>query len=491
MQDFQELTIQGIHNLLQSGELTVRELVKAYLERIEKFDRQGPALNAVIKVNPLALDIADALDTAKRRGEDWGPLFGIPVLVKDNIETAGLATTGGSQSLADYIPRRDAFLIQRLRQAGAIILAKTNLHEFAIWGETISSILGQTLNPYDLTRSPGGSSGGTGAAVAANFGAVGIGTDTVNSVRSPASANSLVGVKPTLGLISRTGIIPYSLNQDTAGPMTRTVADAALVLSVISGYDSSDDKTAPCRKTPAFNYQSYLTADGLRGKRLGVIRNFFGQDSLHSSVNTIMQSALQSLANAGAVLVDLKLPWDADTLIGEVSLHQLDFKEHLETYLRGLGGQISVHSIADILASGKFHPGIGDSLRRAGQHSTDGEEYHRRVKLRAEVSQKTLQLMDTNRVDAFVFPHQKRLVVPIGQPQLDRNGVLGAVTGFPAFSVPAGFSNPTADAPIGVPVGIEFLGRPWSEPQLFAMTYAFERASLVRKPPLLRQGAAE
>lgn len=486
LQEVQELTIQKIHHLLQTGELSVRELVQAYLARIEQFDQKGPAINAVIRVNPLALKAADELDAARRRGDACGLLHGIPVLVKDNIETVGLETTGGSLSLAGYIPRQDAFLISRLKQAGAVILAKTNLHEFAIWGETISSILGQTLNPYDLTRSPGGSSGGTGAAVAANFGAVGIGTDTVNSVRSPSSANCLVGVKSTLGLVSRTGIIPYSLNQDAAGPMTRCVADAAAILSVIAGYDPTDSATAACRAIEPANYLAHLNNEGLRGKRLGVIRNFFGKDSIHSEVNAVMATALQQLADQGATLVELSLPWTADWLISDVSLHQYDFREQLEAYLEGLGDQVSVHSIADILASGKYHPGISDALNRAGQLSQHGDEYSRRIILRQEVIRTTQKLLDDQRLDALVFPHQKRLVVPVGQPQLDRNGVLGAVTSFPAFTVPAGFSQPTAYAPQGVPVGLEFIGRPWSEPELFAITYAFEQATSVRKPPLVK-----
>ena len=487
MQEVQEMTIQDIHHYFQTGELTARELVQSYLTRIQSFDRQGPELNAVIQVNPYVLAIADEMDAARRRGDDCGPLHGIPVLVKDNVETAGLATTGGSLSLANFTPEQDSFIICRLKQAGAIILAKTNLHEFAIWGETVSSILGQTLNPYDLTRSPGGSSGGTGAAVAANFGAVGIGTDTVNSVRSPASANCLVGIKPTLGLVSRTGIIPYSLTQDTAGPIARSVADAAVVLSIIAGHDPEDAATAKRSDSEPVTYTACLRSDGLSGKRLGVVRNFFGKDLIHAEVNTVMATALQQMAKHGAVLVEVSLPWDADSLIANVSVHHFDFREHLDTYLHQLGDKVQVHSIADILASGKYHPGIGETLRRALLLKAHGPEYEQRLQRRQDVSRTTLALMDEHQLDALVYPHQKRLVVPTGQPQLERNGVLGAVTGFPAFTVPAGFSQPSDQAPVGVPVGVEFLGRPWAEPELFALTYAFEQATKIRKPPLLQQ----
>lgn len=487
MQQIQEMTIKEIHHYFQTGELTVRELVQTYLMRIQSFDRKGPSLNAVIQVNPSALSIAEELDAALRRGEACGPLYGIPVLVKDNIETAGMVTSGGSLSLANFIPEQDSFIIRRLKQAGAIVLAKTNLHEFAIWGETISSILGQTLNPYDLTRSPGGSSGGTGAAVAANFGAVGIGTDTVNSVRSPASANCLVGIKPTLGLVSRAGIIPYSLTQDTAGPITRCVADAAVVLSVIAGHDLEDTVTAKRSDSEPVNYDAWLRSDGLSGKRLGVVRNFFGNDLIHAEVNAVMANALQQMTEEGAVLVDVFLPWDADSLIANVSVHHFEFREHLETYLHQLGDKVQVHSIADILASGKYHPGIDETLRRALSLNAHGPEYKKRLQRRQDVSRTTLALMDEHQLDALVYPHQKRLVVPTGQPQLERNGVLGAVTGFPAFTVPAGFSQPSDQAPIGVPIGVEFLGRPWAEPELFTVSYAFEQATKIRRPPLLQQ----
>ena len=433
MLEVEELTIHEIQHNVFSGKLSVRELTQAYIERIQTFDQQGSALNAVIQVNPSALAAADDLDAARRSGKQCGVLHGVPVILKDNIETEGLATTAGSLSLAGYTPCQDAFLVTKLKQAGVIILAKANLHEFAIWGETVSSMLGQTLNAYDQTRSPGGSSGGTGAAVAANFCAAGIGTDTVNSVRSPSSANCLVGIKPTLGLVSRNGLIPYSLNQDTAGPMTRSVTDAAIVLSVISGYDPADLVTVSCKDTAPPDYISHLHHKGLQNKRLGVIVNFFGKAPVHAPVNTVLAEALQQLTAQGATLVELSLPWDSDYLISDVSLHQYDFKEELESYLQKLDSKMQVHSIADILASGKYHPGIHDTLYRALTLAKDSDQYRQRVVLKQEVTQKTMALMDKHRLDALVFPHQQRLVVPVGQPQLDRNGVLGAVTGFPCL----------------------------------------------------------
>lgn len=241
------LSVKKFHQLLLSGELSCRELVEYYLRRIEAYDHAGPCLNALILLNPRALEEADAIDAAVRKtGRLTGKLCGVPVTLKDNVNTSDLETTAGSESLRGFTPDDDAFITKKLRAAGAIILAKANLHEFAIWGETISSILGQTLNTYDLTRTPDGSSGGTGAAIAADMGMVGIGTDTINSVRSPSSACSLVGIMPTIGMVSRSGIVPYSLTQDTAGPLCRTVADAAAVLEVISGYDKEDEETAWC-----------------------------------------------------------------------------------------------------------------------------------------------------------------------------------------------------------------------------------------------------
>ena len=243
--ELMEMTIGQIHQAMLSGQLSCRELTAGYLARIEAYDQTGPALNSIIQVNPRALEEADRLDALfQQKGGLSGPLHGIPVLLKDNVNTADMPTTAGSKSLEGFLPEHDAFITKKLREAGALVIAKTNLHEFAIWGETISSILGQTVNPYDLSRTPGGSSGGTGAAVACNFGVIGIGTDTINSIRSPASACALAGIRPTVGLVSRAGIVPYSLTQDTAGPICRTVEDCVRTLEVIAGYDPEDEETA-------------------------------------------------------------------------------------------------------------------------------------------------------------------------------------------------------------------------------------------------------
>jgi len=272
-----EATISDVQAAYKSGALTSVRLVQAYLERIRACDQAGPKLNVVIFLNPRALEEAAALDQHFRRtGKFVGPLHGIPVLLKDNVNTRDMPTTGGSLSLAGYTPATDAAITRKLRNAGTIILAKVNLHEFAIWGETVSSIQGQTRNPYDLTRTPGGSSGGTGAGVAANFAIAGIGTDTVNSIRSPASANNIVGIRPTLGLVSRGGIIPYSFTQDAAGLLARTVNDAAKMLNVLVGYDPDDPATAWSVGNTEEDYTKFLKTNGVQGKRIGVLRSFFG-----------------------------------------------------------------------------------------------------------------------------------------------------------------------------------------------------------------------
>lgn len=479
----EEAAIEGIHRAMRQGILTCRSLVEMYLKRIAEFDQKGPALNAVILLNPRALEIADEMDAAFRQKGFVGPLHGIPLLLKDNVDTGDMDTTGGSLSLKGFRPEDDAFITKKLKAAGALILAKVNLHEFAIWGETASSILGQTLNPYDLTRTPGGSSGGTGAGLAANFGTVGIGSDTINSIRSPASACSLVGIRPTIGLVSRDGIIPYSLTQDTAGPITRTVTDAVAVLDAIAGYDPDDDATAWSVGQVPETYTKYLDPKGLQGKRIGVLRSFFGTGPEHQEVNVAIEKCLEAMREQGAEIVEVKDAIDANYLVSEVSVHLYDLKDHLNSYLSILGPKAEVHSLSDVIASGKYHPGIEANIKKAETLSTDSPEYRERLVKRAALQTQTMKLLADYKLDALVYPHQKRLVVPVGQTQIERNGVLGSVTGFPSIVVPGGFSAATESAPIGVPIGLEILGRPWSEPGLIQIAYAFEQATKLRRPP--------
>lgn len=479
-----EATISEIHAAMQCGEITCLELVEMYLDRIQRYDRTTPSLKAIILINPWVRAEAAALDKAYKANGFQGPLHGIPVLLKDNFDTENMPTTAGSKSLENVIPSSDGWVVKRLKEAGAIILAKTNLHEFAVWGETVSSILGQTLNPYDLTRTPGGSSGGTGAGIAANFGIIGMGTDTINSVRSPASACSLVGFRPTLGLVSRNGIVPYSLTQDTAGPITRTVEDAVRTLEVIAGYDPSDPLTKLSENHIPDSYSAFLNLNGLQFKRLGVLKSFFGSEEPHFEVNQVMAAAMSYLATGGATLIDLDTVIDANILVSEVSVHLFDLKHDLGHYLQNLGTLTNCHSLEDILASGLYDPGIEENLKTAVTLDVEGIAYQERLRKRLKVQNQVISLFEEHNLDALVYPHQKRLVVTTGSSQIERNGVLSSVTGFPAITVPAGFSHPTDDAPIGVPIGIEFLAQAWDESKLIEIAYAFERISKSRLVPI-------
>lgn len=478
----EEATVASVHAAFKAGSLTARQLVEACLARIRAYDQAGPKLNAIIFLNPKAADEAAALDEQFRRtGKLVGPLHGIPVLLKDNVNTKDMPTTGGSLSLKGYQPSEDATIAQKLRSAGAIVIAKANLHEFAVWGETVSSIQGQTLNPYDLTRTPGGSSGGTGAGLAAGYAVLGIGTDTVNSIRSPASANDIVGIRPTLGLVSRAGLIPYSHTQDEAGPLARTVADAARMLDALAGYDAKDAATSFSVGHAQKDYAAGLNAGGLKGKRIGVLRSFFGTAKVHEDVNAVASRALEDLKKAGATLVELDTPdLDSGKIANDVSVHLYDLKPDLNAYLAT--AHAPVKSLEEIIASGKFHPNIGDNIKKAQSLEQD-DGYRVRLQKRADLQQRVMKLMADERLDALVFPHQKRLVVPVGETQVDRNGSLGSVTGFPSIVVPGGFSPPTGSAKIGVPVGMEFLGRPWSEKTLIEIGYGYEQATHHRRSP--------
>lgn len=479
-------TISSVHKAMNSSIISCSQLVKMYIERIEKYDKKGPSINSVIMINPNALEIARKMDKEFLESGITKPLHGIPVLLKDNINTKDMPTTAGSLALDGVIPSEDAYITQKLKEAGAIILAKVNLHEFAVWGETISSILGQTLNPYDLTRTPGGSSGGTSAGIAANFGIIGIGTDTINSIRSPASACSLVGLRPTIGLVSRTGIVPYSLTQDTGGPIMRTVEDTAKVLDVISGYDPMDPATSWSIGHIPESYTSYLIQDGLQGKRIGILHSFFGTEDIHKEVNTVIFNSLEKVKENGATLIDIEENINSDKLVEEVSVHLYDLKTHLNRYLKSLADKSKVHSLQDIIESGNYHDGIEENIKYAQTLDINTNTYNKRLIKRLETQDMVMEIMAKYDLDAIVYPHQKRPVVKVGEAQVDRNGVLGSVTGFPSIVVPAGFTKPSNTAPIGVPIGIEFISKKWNEPILLEIAYAFEQATKYHKPPIMK-----
>jgi amidase len=480
----EEATIRETLGALAAGRLTCVQLVQAYLNRIEAYDDKGPALNAIITINSKALDTAAEMDRLYLSNKSaLRALHCIPVILKDNYDTADMPTSGGSLTLAESVPLQDAFIVKKLRDAGALILAKANLTELAMGGNTLSSLGGQTRNPYDITRTPGGSSGGTGAAIAASFGIIGTGSDTGQSIRSPASAQSLVGLRPTRGLISRSGIIPASTTQDEGGPITRTVEDAARVLDAIAGFDPTDPITAfSSNKVPA-TYTAFLDRNGLKGARIGVLMDFFGRDPVHREVNGIVEAAIQTMTGAGATMIRINIP-DLAGLTRDIQLTQFEFKTAFTNYLSRLGPRAPVKTLEEFVARGEFHPSIRGSLRADQQvDGLNAAQYKDRLLQRNELRQAVMSVMAANRLDAILYPHQRRLVVPIGEDQVERNGVLSNSTGFPAIAFPGGFSAPTKSAPVGVPVGIELLGPEWGEPVLIKLAYAFEQIAKIRKPP--------
>lgn len=480
----EEATITTIHNAFKAGELTCQQLVEDYLKRIEKYDEE---LKSIILINPNVIQEAKELDELYKKEGISGSLHGIPVLLKDNVETKDMPTTGGSLSLEGWHSERDAFLVKKLREAGAIIIAKTNLHEFAVWGETVSSILGQSYNPYDYTRTPGGSSGGTGASVAANFGVIGIGTDTINSIRSPASACSLAGIRPTVGLVSRGGVIPYSLTQDTSGPITRTIEDSVRTLDIIKGIDPADEITETQKDKAPASYMEHLKKDGLKGKRIGVVKGFIGKEENHQPVNKVFYKAIEELKEGGAEIIDIDDEFNASKLVNEVSVHLHDLKTHLNEYLASFGDKIPVNSIEEILESGKYVKNIEENFKEALGYELFTKDYTTRLLKRDALQENVVDILATNRLDALVYPHQQQLVCKAGASQDGRNGVLGSVTGFPAITVPAGFSQPDENAPIGVPIGIEFLGEPFCEGKLIEIAYGYEQNYPKRKKPILKE----
>ena len=479
----EDANVSAVIAAYRSGTLTCRELTEVYLQRIKEYD---PFLHSVISIHPEVLQEAERLDRyLKETGNLVGPLHGIPIMIKDNIGTVDMPTTAGSLTLKDFVPAEDAFIVRRLKEAGALILGKTNMHEFAIWGETISSILGQTMNPYDHTRTPGGSSGGSGAAVAASFCLGALGTDTVNSVRSPAASCSLVGIRPTMGVVSRTGIIPYSSSQDTAGPIAVCVEDAARILGVIAGYDEEDQASV---KDEVYHREDLFrrrTADGLMGKRIGILESFFGKEEKNRQVTEIVRKAVSKLQEGGAVLIPLQEEINSTELARNASIHLEEFREDLDNYLKKYGKSAKYHSLLEIYESGMTHPGVRESIYRALFLTRYCDQYGAKLRRQGHMRGKILHLMDKYNLDVIVYPHQQQLVCEIGMSQKQRNGVLAAVTGFPSITVPAGFAE-SEHAPVGVPVGLEMLGRPYNENLLIDCAYAYEQIHPVRRPPVLK-----
>lgn len=469
-----ERSIPELQAALASGRTTSVALTEAYLARIGAYDHAGPNINAMIRVNAAARRDAAALDVERKAGKLRGPLHGIPIVLKDNYDTQDIPTTGGSLALANHQPTADAFIVGKLRAAGAVILGKTNLHELASGITSISSMGGQTLNPYDLSRCPGGSSGGTGAAIAASFAAVGWGTDTCGSIRIPSAFGSLFGLRPTLGLMSRDGIIPLALSQDVAGPMARTATDLAIALDVTMGADPRDTITRRLDGRALPQFQAALRTDALRGARIGVFAPYFR--TADADVADTVRAAARAMRALGAEVVDVAMP-DFDEVIGSTSAITLETRFDLQEYFARPGDH-AVSSLGQILDNGLFDKALELRHRTADTASARDSESHRRVMARQNALRtRIIALMDSLHLDAIAYPTSVRKPVLAGDPQLGTTCALAAQTGLPALSIPAGF---TSD---GLPTGLELMGRAFSDAKLVAYGYAFEQAGARRRPP--------
>ena len=488
-----EYNITEIQALMENGELSAKKLTEKFLARIHEIDKQGPKLNSIIEINTEALKIAENLDKERKNNKIRGPLHGIPVIIKDNINTADkMQTTAGSLAFEGHIASEDAFIVKKLREAGAIILAKANLSEWANFRSTRStsgwsSRGGQTLNPYALNRNPCGSSSGSAVAVAANLCIVAIGTETDGSVICPSQTNSIVGIKPTIGLVSRMGIIPISHNQDTAGPMARTVQDAALLLNVMVGIDPNDSSTTKHNKDIPLDYTKFLDPKGLVGTRIGVARNYFDKSDL---IDKIIEEAVEKMKDLGAEIID---PVEIKTIndLGDPELQILlyDFKHDLKAYLAKYGPINSLKNIADIINFNNEHqekilPYFGQELFTMANEKgpITSDEYK-------EALEKCLRLARDEGIDAVLNEHKlDAIVAPSGGAAwlIDYingdHGTVGsssaaAVAGYPNITVPAGYV-------YGLPVGISFFSGAFEEPKLLKIAYAFEQATKIRRPPI-------
>lgn len=480
----QEATIAEIHQAMEDGRLTAQRLVESYLARIDAYDKQGPALNSIIVVNPNALARAVELDAEFARSGLTGALHGIPIIVKDNYDTAGLETTAGSLSLEGSIPPDDAYQVRQIREAGGIVLAKSNMAEFAFSPfETVGSRLpGYTRNPYALNRVSAGSSGGTAAAVAASFGAVGLGTDTGNSIRGPASHQSLVGIRSTMGLTSRDGIVPLNLSRDIGGPLARTVADAVAILDVIAGYDPADPVTEESQNRRPERYSDFLLAEGLMGTRIGVLRDL-SDETADPEVIERLDEALEDMRRLGAVIVDpVTVAFDDRSEPGPPpGCSHLRFE--LDAYLGSLGPDVPVKSLEEIVDSGRFHPTVGPRLEAALEVDLPPDEQPgclERAERDEQLRARARAMLEADQLDAVVYPtwdNPPRLIGDLNSPHGNNSSQLSPPTGFPAITVPMGFVGG------GLPVGLQILGDAWSEPTLISIAYAYEQGTAHRVPP--------
>ena len=498
--DIREATISSIHNSLFSGLTTCRDIVTAFIARIE---RSNSDINAIITLNPDALSIADSLDNALSRGNATSPLFCIPILLKDNFDALPMVTTGGCLALNASKPTQDGPVVRALRIAGAVILGKTNLHELALEGLSVSSLGGQTINPYDFTRTPGGSSGGTGAAIAASFAVFGTGTDTVNSLRSPASANSLFSFRPTRGLISRAGVIPISWTQDTVGAIGRSLFDIATALTVMSsvGYDPADNVTSAIPPSvPGTDYTTFVssaTALTLRGMRIGVLEGFFNRTASNETtpVNDAMAHVISLLQQRGATIIPIPdtTTYNATSILATMDVQSHEYREQLTSYLSfpHLTGPHPSSMPALYALTYVNHPQFlviphqYNYLLTALSTSTSHATYHTKLLLIANLTHTLHTTIHSHNLTSLIYPQQRNLVVPLGSPsQSGRNGILAALTGSPVITIPIGFSPRSPTAPIGIPIGMEILGLPWSEGTLLQVAKGIDDILHARRMPV-------
>lgn len=476
-----EASITQLQEAMQRGRATSVSLTRAYLARIAAYDQAGPRLNAIIRTNPRALADAARLDAERRAGKVRGPLHGIPVIVKDNYDTGDMPTSAGSLALANSRPARDGFVVQRLRDAGAVVLAKANMHELAAGITNISSLGGQTRNPYDPARCPGGSSGGTGAAIAASFAAVGWGSDTCGSIRIPSAFGSLFGLRPTIGLVSRSGIVPLSHSQDTGGPLARTVRDLAIALDVSVGEDATDSTTvvgmprwraAGASGTAPFT--TALNSASLRGARIGVFAPYFRDTD--AEIADSVRAALSTMRAQGAALVDVKMP-EFDTLITNTSVINMETKHDLAQYLAGVPNA-PVRSLGEILARGQFDRELEVRFRSTDTFPALPNAAHSTTLARQAALRARMEfLLDSLQLDAIAYPTVRQKPVFPGQVQPGSTCPLGAQSGLPSIAIPAGF---TAD---GLPVSVELLGKGFTDVRLVQFAYAYEQTGARRRAP--------
>ena len=481
-----EASITELQEAMREGRWTSVQLVDAYLARIAAYDQRGPALNAMIRLNPVARREALALDTERRRGTVRGPLHGIPIVLKDNFDTHDLPTSAGSLALAGLRPPDDGFVVKRLREAGAVILGKTNMHELAAGITSVSSLGGQTRNPYDPMRCPGGSSGGTGAAVAASFAAVGWGSDTCGSIRIPSAFNNLVGLRPTQGLVSRDGVVPLSHTQDIPGPLARSARDLAIALDVTVGFDPADSTTRVAAGRSPTAFTDSLAAFPLRGTRVAVLTNYLTGD-IDADIRDTVRAVTAAMRAAGATIVDLRIA-DFDSLLANTSVINFETNFDLQDYLAATPGAPAL-TARRILERGLFHDAMtGRIVAMDTTGVRDSEAYRRALARQPVLRARLVAAMDSLGVDAIAYPTSRRRPVLVGEPQPGGTCGLSAHSGLPSLSAPAGFTND------GLPVGIEFLGRPFSDVRLVGLAYALERLGDRRAPPsttpALRAGRA-